>query len=97
MIEKVLSAVAGLTLIIVVGILSYNELSYTNINVLVNLKKNQNPIEAIKYLVPSDGSITSIKKIEENKYKFVIRTKKEKNSFFEYFIKNNDLYDAEIE
>ena len=97
MIEKILSGIAALVLIIIVGGITYNELSYTNINVLVNLKENQSAMGAIKYLVPNDSSVTSIKKIEENKYKFVVRTKKNKNSFFEYFIKNNELYDAEIE
>lgn len=98
MIDKILALIASLTLFLVVGIISYNELIKKDVTILVDLQQNEDPFTAIRQIVPSDSHIKKVQAInrEKNQYSVVVTTKRPSKSLIEWFTKSYRVEKAEI-
>lgn len=99
MVDKILAGIAALALLIVVGVIGYNEFSYQQITVLVSLKENEDPLLAIKQIMPLDSRITNIQEIDhiKNQYVLTVTTKRAKGNLLEWLLRSSRVENAEIQ
>jgi|688.fasta_scaffold55069_10 hypothetical protein len=98
MVDRVLAAIACLALLIVVGVIGYNELYVSDVQVIVNLKEDEDPFMVLRQLVPNDSKVTEIREIdrEKNKYELTVSTKREKLNLLEWIKKSHKIENVEI-
>ena len=98
MVDKILAAIAGIALFIVVSIIGYNEMFVTDVKMIVNLKPNEDPFVALKQIVPTDSTVTSVHEMDrgKNQYELTVTTKREKTNLLEWIKKSHKVEKAEI-
>lgn len=98
MVDKILAAIAGLALLIVVGVISYNEMFVTDVKMVINLKQDEDPFIALKQIIPNDSTVIEIREIDrlKNQYELTVSTKREKSNLLEWIIKSHKVEKAEI-
>lgn len=98
MVDKILAAIAGFALLIVVGIIGYNEMFKTDVKMVVNLKANEDPFVALKQIVPTDSTVIDVHELDRNKneYELTVTTKREKMNLLEWIKKSHKVEKAEI-
>jgi hypothetical protein len=98
MVDKILAAIAGLALLIVVSVISYNEVFVNDVKVIVNLKQDEDPFIALKQIVPTDSKVVEIREIDrlKNQYELTVSTKREKTNLIEWIKKSHKVEKVEI-
>lgn len=98
MIDKILAAIAVLALLIVVGAIGYNEMFLKNVEMIVNLKENEDPFVAIKQIIPNDSTLIEIKEIDKSKNEYIltVSTKREKANLLEWMKLSHKVEKVEI-
>lgn len=97
MAEKILAAIAALTLFIVVGVIGYQEIATHKVTVDVQLKKGEDPFQTIRSIVPSGSTVIDVREVdrEKNEYQLTVSTKQKKPSLLEWLRKSNRVERAE--
>lgn len=98
MVDKILAAIAGLALLVVVGIIGYNELLVSDVKMIVNLKQDADPFVAIKQIVPADSTVVEVRQVDRtnNQYELTVATKREKLNLLEWIKKSHKVEQVEI-
>ena len=99
MIDKILAGISAFVLLIVIGTIGYNELAQTEINVIVNLKQDEDPFTAIRQITPVDSRITHVKELDrsQNTYVLTVKTKRGQANLLEWLMRSSKVENAEIE
>lgn len=97
MIEKILAAIAALTLIFVLGTIVVLEVNKTDMIVVVDLKAGEDPF-ALQALLPDDTVLVSVRSLDPkgNKYEIILKTRKPKERLFDIFKNTPKIQDFQI-
>jgi len=98
MIEKLLAFIAGLTLLVVISAISFNEFYQNEVKVLVKIKENEDPFLVMKQLMPLDSRIIDIKEINKSGgcYEIVVVTKRNKINILNWIKNSTKIQEVEI-
>ncbi len=86
MTEKILAIFASIALFIVVGSISYKEFATNKVVVDVQLRKGEDPFQALKSILPADATVVEIKETDRanNKYEMTINTHRQRYKLLEW-------------
>jgi len=95
--EKVLTVVASMLLVLVIGSIAHDQLFKTDVTVTVDLDDSQDPFNVIPKM-NAPGEIKSVKEInrEENQFEIVYRTGKTKPNILRLLLGYRDVENAEV-
>lgn len=98
MLERISAFVAALILIFVVGTIGYRELAATDVNVIVQLKKGEDPALALKQIMPADASLREVLELDRgnNEYMLTVKTHRKRQGLLDWLRSSSRVQKAEI-
>ena len=98
MIDKILAGIAVFALVVVLGIIGYDEFLKQEMTVIVELKQGEDPFVAIRQIVPMDSSIKEVREVDRNKneYSMIVTTKRKKKALLEWFNNSHRVENVKI-
>lgn len=96
--EKIVAAIAALSLFIVIGLALYSEFGRSQHTVVIDLQDNLDPFEVLPQLLPQE-QITSIRAVDRsrNEYKVVVKTRRQTKGLLEWILGSDDVEHARID
>ncbi len=96
MLEKILTVVAALLLLLVAGSIVYDQVGKDEITATVQLHQNDDPFNVLPHL-NAPGAITQIREVDrtQNKYEITYQTRYKKHAILEWLLKSGRVEKAE--
>lgn len=97
LLEKILTAISLILLIIAIGFLSYEYFGYEEVTVFIKLEEKEDPFSALPKLIQKKDKIRGVREIDksQNAYSVKIKTNKP-NTLLDWILKNKNVEDAEM-
>lgn len=85
---------AVLTVCFVTGVIWYNEVSTQQYTVVVKLKENQDPFQALPQVVPMTTQITNVHALDKQEYELTVKTVQPRKRLLDLILRSSKVESA---